>query len=70
MDWEKTLWNLEIAVDETTASGMAEAEINIPEDQEGALRFLCCQARVEDASAQPSQGQVLVEGAVAFTVLY
>lgn len=70
MDWEKTLWNLEIAVDDTTASGMAEAEINIPEDQEGALRFLCCQARVEEASAQPSQGQVQVEGAVAFTVLY
>jgi hypothetical protein len=70
MNWEKTLWNLEIVAGETTASGMAEAEIVIPEDQEGALRFLCCQARVEDAWAQTGQGQVEVEGTVAFTVLY
>jgi len=70
MEWIKNEWNLEAKVDEVVSSGMAEAEINIPADREGALRFLCCHARVENAAAETSQGQVSVEGTVSFTVLY
>jgi len=70
MELLQSTWILDTTVGSARISGIAQADISLPPEAEAAQRFLTCQVRIESASGQAKDGEVLISGVAAYTLIY